>query len=294
MNGTANDLDRANTSTSGGFDLSFSLVENAGDAPATQDAAGTSFVGTDPQLGPLADNGGLTKTHLPAQTSVVIDRGKAPARLTTDQRGKSRTVDGDPANSTGGDGTDIGAVEIENPPKNPPPTPQPPAPPPPVTPPKNVAPQAFIKKNRLGAKKTKDRRASGIAIDDSKVAKVEVALVYKSGGRCRDLLASGAFSRSHVCGRPRSFITAKGTKKWTFALSVPLAPGYYVLYSRATDDKGLKQTSFGTKSRRPFRVAQALGAPESPRERVRHEHRDHLREREQRDRGVAARRRVLA
>ena len=71
---------------------------------------------------------------------------------------------------------------------------------------------------------------------------------------CRDLLASGLLSSSHRCGRPRSFITAKGTTKWTFALSGKLGPGYYVLYARAIDNKGLKQTSFGTKSRRPFRV----------------------------------------
>jgi hypothetical protein len=125
----------------------------------------------------------------------------------------------------------------------------------PVIPPKNIAPQAFIKKNGLGATKAKNRHASGIATDDSKVAKVQVALVYKSGGKCRDLLTkSGRFSNSHRCGRPRLFITAKGTTKWTFALAGQLAPGYYVLYARAIDNKGLTQTSFGTKSRRPFRV----------------------------------------
>jgi hypothetical protein len=253
--GQAEDLDREDGSTGGGFDVSFSLVEKPGDAPLTQDPAGSGIVGADPLLGALANNGGKTQTQLPAPTSPAVDKGNAPARLGTDQRELARTVDGDPPNAAGGDGTDIGSVEIPNPPANPPPTPQPPAPAPPVViPPKNAKPQAFIKTNALRAKKAKDRRATGIAVDDHKVAKVQIALVYKSGGNCQDLLASGLFSKVHRCGTPSTFITAKGTKKWTFALKGKLKHGYYVLYARAIDDAGAKQTSFGTKSRRPFRV----------------------------------------
>jgi hypothetical protein len=111
-----------------------------------------------------------------------------------------------------------------------------------------------IKKNGLRAKKAKDRVASGIAKDDHKVAKVQIAIVSKSGGDCRDLLRSGRFSTPHRCGRPRSFLTAKGTTKWTFALRTKLERGYYVVYARAIDNKGQTQISFGTKSRRPFRV----------------------------------------
>jgi large repetitive protein len=63
----------------------------------------------DPQLGPLADNGGPTLTHLPSIGSPVLDRGAATDCPATDQRGEARPVDAD------GDGTpvcDVGAVEV--------------------------------------------------------------------------------------------------------------------------------------------------------------------------------------
>jgi large repetitive protein len=65
----------------------------------------------DPQLGPLADNGGPTLTHLPSIGSPVLDRGAAADCPATDQRGEARPIDAD------GDGTsvcDIGAIEIRD------------------------------------------------------------------------------------------------------------------------------------------------------------------------------------
>jgi hypothetical protein len=82
----------------------------AGGAPLTQSPAGSNRLNVAAQLGPLADNGGPTLTLLPATTSPAIDAGIANG-LTTDQRGLERTIDGDPANFAGSDGTDIGAVE---------------------------------------------------------------------------------------------------------------------------------------------------------------------------------------
>ena len=114
--GAPNDADRGNDSQSGGLDSVDSLVENAGDAPFTNQQS--TLTGIDPQLGPLADNGGPTQTQLPSTTSPVIDKGDAPARLNDDQRGQSRTVQGDAADAPGGDGTDIGAVEVQNPAKS--------------------------------------------------------------------------------------------------------------------------------------------------------------------------------
>jgi hypothetical protein len=65
----------------------------------------------DPKLGPLADNGGPTRTLAPAPDSPVIDAGSAEG-LTTDQRGRTRPFDvAAIANPTGGDGSDIGAYE---------------------------------------------------------------------------------------------------------------------------------------------------------------------------------------
>ncbi|TVQ42256.1 MAG: hypothetical protein EA365_15670 [Gloeocapsa sp. DLM2.Bin57] len=61
---------------------------------------------TDPGLNPLADNGGLTPTHLPQSDSLVIDAGEndlIPDEVTTDQRGESRLFN---------DRVDIGAVEL--------------------------------------------------------------------------------------------------------------------------------------------------------------------------------------
>ncbi|MGN6518355.1 MAG: choice-of-anchor Q domain-containing protein [Dokdonella sp.] len=70
------------------------------------DAQADDQLDVDPGLGPLADHGGFTRTHLPGVNA--IDRGAASC-ATTDQRGTVRPQDGD------GDGTsacDAGAVEV--------------------------------------------------------------------------------------------------------------------------------------------------------------------------------------
>ena len=75
----------------------------------------------DPMLGPLRDNGGATETHAPFGDSPAIDRGNSS--LTEDQRGRPRPVDLNEAkfpNATGGNGADIGAVELQS---DPPPAP---------------------------------------------------------------------------------------------------------------------------------------------------------------------------
>jgi hypothetical protein len=89
----------------------FSLLGSVSGSGITPDA--TDIVGADPELGPLQANGGPTATMAPAFTSPVIDKGKAFG-LTTDQRGAPRPVDlpGYP-NAAGGDGSDIGAVELQ-------------------------------------------------------------------------------------------------------------------------------------------------------------------------------------
>ena len=56
----------------------------------------------DPLLGPLADNGGATLTHVPLDESPAIDAGAC--LLEIDQRGSPRPQ---------GEGCDIGAVEVE-------------------------------------------------------------------------------------------------------------------------------------------------------------------------------------
>ena len=88
---------------SGTFQLRYDLVQITGTATIT-DAGGNLF-GLDPLLGPLANNGGPTLTHLPAANSPVLNAGDpafAPPPA-TDQRGDPRVVGGQ---------VDIGAVEL--------------------------------------------------------------------------------------------------------------------------------------------------------------------------------------
>ncbi len=75
----------------------------------------TDLINTNPMLGPLQDNGGPTWTHALKPGSPAIDAGNGFG-LAADQRGRARTVDLPyVANAAGGDGSDIGAFEL-NPP----------------------------------------------------------------------------------------------------------------------------------------------------------------------------------
>jgi hypothetical protein len=100
----------ASVVTSHGYNLS---SDNGG---GFLTAAGDQ-INTDPMLGPLKDNGGLTLTQAPLINSPGIDKGKRdtiPALATNiDQRGFPRPVT-DPVVpcAPGGDCSDIGAVEL--------------------------------------------------------------------------------------------------------------------------------------------------------------------------------------
>jgi hypothetical protein len=78
--------------------------------PGTADQIGISIAQV--HLGPLAANGGPTRTHTLLSPSVAIDKGRSGG-LAIDQRGSSRPCD-DPgiSNAAGGDGADVGAVEV--------------------------------------------------------------------------------------------------------------------------------------------------------------------------------------
>ena len=76
------------------------------------DLVGTTNSPRNADLGPLQDNGGDTDTKMPASTSVAIDHGKY-FDGGGEQRGRNRTYDfADIPNAEGGDGSDIGAVEL--------------------------------------------------------------------------------------------------------------------------------------------------------------------------------------
>jgi hypothetical protein len=75
---------------------------NGGDIAGTFQSLGGNLIGTDPQLAPLADNGGPTSTMALLPGSPAIDAGAASGAPATDQRGVPRPQ---------GAGVDIGAFE---------------------------------------------------------------------------------------------------------------------------------------------------------------------------------------
>jgi hypothetical protein len=112
LNGDASDITLINDSgtvTSYGYNLS----SDSGSGLLTNTA---DLLNTDPKLGPLTNNGGLTFTCALLTNSPAIDQGFNFSGSTNDQRGAgfARTVD-NPAipNAPGGDGTDIGAYEVQ-------------------------------------------------------------------------------------------------------------------------------------------------------------------------------------
>ncbi|WP_376695714.1 choice-of-anchor D domain-containing protein [Wenzhouxiangella sp. EGI_FJ10305] len=78
------------------FEVSASLIGEGPDDGSTfnTDTTSTDLLGEAPQLGELADNGGPTRTHLPATNSpalnVVTDTDGCGTDFNVDQRGKSR------------------------------------------------------------------------------------------------------------------------------------------------------------------------------------------------------------
>jgi len=108
----------ANNSASSGPDIyrilnsyGYNLIEDTTDCTITEVAnPGTNITGVDPNLGPLANNGGATETHALLSGSPAIDTGDCTDingnPVTTDQRGVSRPQ---------GSGCDIGAYEVEVP-----------------------------------------------------------------------------------------------------------------------------------------------------------------------------------
>ncbi|WP_036485644.1 choice-of-anchor Q domain-containing protein [Myxosarcina sp. GI1] len=88
------------------------LIGNGNDIAGFTDKINGDIVGTndnpiDPLLGELQDNGGVTSTIALLEGSPAIDAGSNPNNLETDQRGKG-------FNRTVGNGTDIGAFEVQN------------------------------------------------------------------------------------------------------------------------------------------------------------------------------------
>lgn len=115
-------------------------------------------------------------------------------------------------------------------------------PPPPKS--ENLPPRSRIKGVPHKIRQEMLKGFHGTASDpDGSVAKVQVSLVRRPGGKAR---ASAAVKPTH-------WRTAKGTTKWSFRLRHPLAPGRYVVFSRAIDNQGLAESAFSKRDHNRYR-----------------------------------------
>jgi hypothetical protein len=73
----------------------------------------TDLRNTDPRLGDLRNNGGPTRTRAIPASSPALDQGVS-AGLKSDQRGSTRPVSFGLSRPPGGDGSDIGAFELQS------------------------------------------------------------------------------------------------------------------------------------------------------------------------------------
>jgi pseudomonalisin len=69
-----------------------------------------------------------------------------------------------------------------------------------------------------------------------RIVSVAVAIARSVGHRCRFLGRNGKFGKTTSC-RPRDFLRARGTIKWTYRKRVRLAKGVYLLWAHATNSK---------------------------------------------------------
>jgi hypothetical protein len=111
----ANPLGDADSCDVGGLDTIVSGGFNLDEDGSCEFGEGSDLAGVIAGLGPLAENGGPTPTHALLDGSIAIDRGNSFGAA-TDQRGLPRPVDfAAISNKEGGDGSDIGAFEVQAP-----------------------------------------------------------------------------------------------------------------------------------------------------------------------------------
>ena len=111
VNSAPNGPDVAGTVVSQGYVLIGNT--NGMTIDGTQGTEAGNIYNVNPLLGPLQNNGGPTETHALLSGSPAVERGHSSG-FNTDQRGLARPVDSPTvANDSGGDGSDIGAYEVQ-------------------------------------------------------------------------------------------------------------------------------------------------------------------------------------
>jgi Ca2+-binding RTX toxin-like protein len=94
----------------------FTLIDDPTDAQITETTPGSNIFGLNPQLSPLASNGGPTQTMALSNTSPALDKGDSFGAK-QDQRAQTRPIDlpGIAASAApGADSADIGAFELQS------------------------------------------------------------------------------------------------------------------------------------------------------------------------------------
>ena len=99
--------------------LGYNLVgDSPGDAAATENPVSylsTDIFDTPPLFDPLVNSGGTAPTMRLPSTSPASDKGSVVAGVSTDERGQTRPYDdASVPNATGGNGSDIGAYELDS------------------------------------------------------------------------------------------------------------------------------------------------------------------------------------
>lgn len=90
----------------------YNLVETFGSSCTINGTTGTNIYGQNPELLPLALNGGMTMNHALSNTSPALDRGNS-FDITQDQRGLPRPID-IPGIPNASDAADMGAYEAQD------------------------------------------------------------------------------------------------------------------------------------------------------------------------------------
>jgi uncharacterized delta-60 repeat protein len=236
----------------------------AGEADLDTNRATIAYVryeGTDGSLDPTFGTGGIELQPFPAGWGTEFTRGAA---LACD--GKILAVGGASVTPTAHGSFLISRIlgdPIPCPGLNPP-VPLPGSP-------DHAKPHSHIRRIPHVIRASKLKQFAGTASDNGGVAKVEIALLRRVGktaafsraktkASCLWLRSSSAkFKRLKPkrgkCASAR-FLRAKGTTKWVFKLRRHLPPGSYILYARATDTSGNRETRFSSKlgDRAAFRV----------------------------------------